>query len=63
MNRRFRRNLSRWGSILPLLVLCSTSGCVPGMALNQVLGENLLLLATTVIQAFTGLVFNNFFGV
>jgi len=60
---RKRWNCTRWGKLLPALFLCYAFGCLPDNAANQVLGENLVLTTSYVVQSVTSLIFNAIFGV
>lgn len=63
MMKRAPRNHRNLGKLAPVLLLCYAIGCLPGGAINQVLGENLLLSAAIAIQTITAQFFNTLFGV
>jgi hypothetical protein len=60
MMKRAPRNHRK---LAPVLLLCYAVGCLPDGAINQVLGENLLLSAAIAIQTITAQFFNTLFGV
>ncbi len=61
--KKARRKLLHWGKLLPVLVLYQALGCLPDDSFAQVLGENIVLTSSVVIQSITSIVFNTLFGV
>lgn len=60
--RRVSWRVSRWGSLLPLLIAYQQLGCLPDGAVRQVFGENIVLTSAITIQGITALIFNSLFS-
>ncbi len=61
--KRRQPKLLKWAKVLPVLALYPTLGCLPDNAFSQVVGENVVLTASVVIQSITSIFFNGLFGV